>query len=113
MTGNGPFPPPAIATPGDILREFVGVFGGKGWLNQGLRIVHRERRYRIFCSETEFIAHRINDHCGVSWGFPCWAVCIVTQDQIIEDSDMSKFSSAEPSAQEWFRCIAEGDFQVL
>ena len=89
--GNGPFHNPDDLTPADVLQKFVDVFAGKGWLNQTLRIMHRERRYRIFCSETKFIAYRINDHCAISWGFPGWAVCIVTDDQIIEDSHMSGF----------------------
>jgi len=110
---NKPFPGAAGKIPLAILEEFISVFAQKGWLNQTLRIMHRDRRYRIFCNETEFIAHRINDNCGVSWGFPCWAVCIVTRDQIIEDSDLSMFSSAEPSAHDWFRCLAGGDFQIL
>jgi hypothetical protein len=110
---NKPFPGAAGNMPIDILQEFVCAFARKGWLNHALRIMHRDRRYRIFCSETEFIAHRINDNCAVSWGFPCWAVCIVTQDQIIEDSDLSGFASIEPGVQDWLRCIAEGDFQIL
>ena len=110
---NNPFPGTAGKMPMDILQEFVGVFAQRGWLNQTLRIMHRDRRYRIYCSETEFIAHRINDNCTSSWGFPCWAVCIVTRDQIIEDKDLSMFSSAELCAQDWFRCIAEDDFQIL
>jgi hypothetical protein len=113
MMENKPFPGAAGKMPRDILQEFISVFAQRGWLNQALRIMHRDRRYRIFCSETEFIAHRINDNCAVSWGFPCWAVCIVTRDQIIEDSDLSMFSSAEPSAHDWFRCLAGGDFQIL
>ena len=112
-TGNIPFHSPADRVPIDFLQKFVGIFGNKGWLNRSFRIVHRGKKYRIFCSETEFIAHRINDNCGVPWGFPCWAVCIVTRDQIIEDSDLSMFSSAEPSAHDWFRCLAGGDFQIL
>jgi hypothetical protein len=110
---NKVFPGAAGGMPVDILQEFIGVFAQRGWLNQTLRIMHRDRRYRIFCSETEFVAHRINDHGGVPWGFPCWAVCIVTRDQIIEDSDMSMFSSVEPSAHDWFRCLTGGDFQIL
>ena len=110
---NTPFRGPADKQPIDVLQELVGVFASKGWLNQALRIMHRDRRYRILCSELEFIAYRINDNCGVPWGFPCWAVCIVTPDQIIEDSDMSVFASTEPSIQEWARCIAEGDFEII
>jgi len=110
---NGPIRDPAEQRPVDVLQKFVDVFAGKGLLNKGLRILHREGRYRVFCSETEFIAQRINDNCGVSWGFPCWAVCIVTQDQIIEDSHMSGFASMEPGVHDWLRCIAGGDFQLL
>jgi len=113
MMENKIFPGAAGKIPMETLQEFVGVFAHKGWLNRAVRIIHRDRRYRIFCSETEFIAHRINDSCRDSWGFPCWAVCIVTQDQIIEDSDLSGFASIEPGVYEWLRCIAEGDFQIL
>jgi len=112
-TGNRPYCNPAEEKPADVLEKLVGVFASKGWLNQTFRIKHRDRRYRICCSEREFFAYRINDHCGVSPGFPGWAVCIVTPDQMIEDSDMSPFASTEPSAREWLQCISEGDFELL
>ena len=99
--------------PMDVLRKFVGVFASKGWLNQTLRIEHRDRRYRIICSESEFFAYRINDYCGISPGFPGWPVCIVTPNQVIEDSDLSPFASTEPSAQDWLHCIADCDFKLL
>lgn len=99
--------------PKDVLQSFVGIFEGKGWLNQTLRIKHRDRRYRICCTEREFLAYRINDHCSVLPGFPGWSVCIVNSDQIVEDSEMSRFSSSEPSAHEWLRCIAEEDFELI
>jgi hypothetical protein len=111
--GNGPPVDPSGQKPVEVLRKFVDVFAGKGWLNQGLRIVHRDRRYRVFCSETKFIAHRINDHGAISWGFPCWAVCMVTDDRIIEDSHLSNFASLEPGVHEWLRCIDEEDFEIL
>jgi hypothetical protein len=110
---NGPFQDSDDRRPVEVLQKFVDVFASKGWLNQGLRIVHRERRYRIFCSETKFIAQRINDHCAISWGFPCWAVCMVTDDRIIEDSHLSGFASLEPGVHDWLRCIAEEDFEIL
>jgi len=110
---NGPMGDPAGQRPEDLLRQFVDVFAGKGWLNQGLRIIHQEKRYRVFCSEEEFIAQRINDNCGLSWGFPCWTVCMVTPDQIIEDSRMSGFPSMEPGVHDWLRCLAKGDFKIL
>jgi len=112
-TEIGPVGVPAGQRPEDLLRQFVDVFAGKGWLNQGLRILYQERRYRVFCSEAEFIAQRISDNCGVSWGFPCWTVCMVTLDQIIEDSRMSGFPSMEPDVQDWLRCLAGGDFKIL
>lgn len=99
--------------PADVLRELVDVFASKGWLNKRLRIRHRDRGYRIFCSENQFVAHRINDTCAASWGFPCWAVCIVTRDQIIEDADVSVFLSSEPGVREWLLCFAESDFEII
>ena len=110
---NRAFGVPAGKDPTDVLQKFVGVFASKGWLNQTLRIRHRDRRYRICCSEKEFLAYRINDCCGVLPGFAGWPVCIVTPDHIIEDSDMSAFSSTEPSTHDWLRCIAEGDFELI
>ena len=111
--GNRPFCDPAEEKPVDVLQKLVGAFSNKGWLNQTLRIKHRDRRYRICCSEKEFFAYRINDHCGVAPGFPGWAVCIVTHDQMIEDSDMSANASVEPMTHDWLRCIAEGDFELI
>ncbi len=100
-------------TPSDVLEMFVGLFASKGWLNQTLRIRHAQKRYRICCSEKEFFAYRINDHGGVSPGFAGWPVCIVTSDRVIEDSDMSAFTSVEPSVSDWLRCMADADFELL
>jgi len=99
--------------PMDVLQRFVEVFMSKGRLNQTLRIKHRGRRYRIFCSESKFFAYQINENFGVSWGFPGWPVCIVTPDQIIEDSEMSSFAPDEPSVHDWLRCIADDDFEII
>ena len=112
-TGNTPFHDPAEKIPIDILQKFVGVFESKGWLNRSFRIMHQGKKYRVFCSETNFIAQRINDNCAASWGFPCWVVCMVTSDQIIEESNLSAFASSEPGVQEWLRCVGEGDFELL
>src|SRR5574340_1556958 len=100
-------------TPSDILNLFVGLFTGRGWLNQTLRIRHAQKRYRICCSEKEFFVYRINDHGGVSPGFPGWPVCIVTPDRVIEDSLLCPSPSREPSVREWLRCIADRDFELL
>ena len=99
--------------PDNILRDFIGIFTSRGWLNQTLRIKRRERRYRICCSETEFFVYRINDYGGISPGFPGWPVCMVTPYQMIEDSAMSAFPSTEPRVYEWLRCMMEGDFELL
>lgn len=97
----------------DLLQRFVEIFMSKGRLNQTLRIKHRGRRYRIFCNESKFFAYQINDNYGVSWGFPGWPVCIVTTDQVIEDTEMCTFAPAEPSVQDWLRCFAEDDFEII
>jgi hypothetical protein len=109
---NAPFPNPEERTPADVLRGFVAAFESKGWLNQTLRIMHREERYRVFCSEEKFFAYRINDHFGVSWGFPGWPVCIVTHEEIIEDSETAA-AAALTSVHEWLRCIASDDFERI
>jgi hypothetical protein len=97
----------------DVLQTFIGLFERKGWLNQTIRIRRRERRYRISCTEMGFIAYRINDHCGVSPGFPGWPVCFVTQEQIMDDADMSRFTSTEPSVQDWLRFIMDDDLELI
>ena len=99
--------------PNDFLQKFVELFGGRGWLNQSFRIVHRNRKYRVFCSESQFIAHRITDPGDIPWGFPCWVVCLVTPEQIIEEPDLSAFAAAEPSVHDWLRFLSEGDFKIL
>ena len=110
---NGLSRDPGERNPMDVLQGFIGLFEGKGWLNQTLRIKHRDRRYRICCSEREFFAYRINDHCGVLPGFPCWPVCVVSHDRIVEDSDFSAVGSSEPSAQDWLCRITKGDFELI
>lgn len=111
--GNRLFGDPADEKPIHVLQKFVSVFESKGWLKQTIRIKHRDRRYRIFCSEGEFFAYRINDHCGISPGFPGWLVCIVTHDKICDDAKMSEFASTEPRATDWLRCIVDGDFELI
>ena len=97
----------------DVLSKIVGVFEEKGWLNRAIRIKHPKGRYHIYCTEKKFIAYRINDNCHISRGFPGWPVCIITIDQIIDDSHMSPFPSAEPGARDWLRCINDGDFELI
>jgi hypothetical protein len=112
-SGNTSLQNPAEKKPTDVLQEFVGVFISKGWLNQTLRIRHRDGRYHISCSEKKFFAYRINDNCGISPGFPGWPVCIITHDHIIDDAAISVFASTEPSIQEWLRCFHDGDFELI
>jgi hypothetical protein len=97
----------------DILHQLIDAFTHKGWLNQAIRIRLHDREYRIFCSEREFLAYRINEHCGIGHGFPGWIVCAVTNDKVIDDSMMSHFESTEPSAHEWLHCIADDDSELM
>jgi hypothetical protein len=97
----------------DILHQLIDAFTHKGWLNQTIRIRLHDREYRIFCNEREFLAYRINEHCGVGHGFPGWIVCVVTNDKVIDNSMMSHFESTEPSANEWLHCIADDDSELM
>jgi hypothetical protein len=107
------FQNPAEKKPIDVMQDFVLIFSNKGWLNQTLRIKRGDRRYRLFCNERQFFVYRINDHCGGSHGFPGWPVCIVTDEKIIDDSEMCGFASTEPSPHDWLRCIADDDFEFI
>ncbi len=99
--------------PGDILQKFIDIFSNKGWLNQTIRIKHRNRKYSVLCSEKTFIAYRINDNWGVPPGIPGWPVCIIDQDQIVEDAGLPASIRKEPDAYDWLCCIADGDFEMI
>ena len=99
--------------PVDVLQNFVTVFAGRGLLEQTVRIRYRDRKYRVFCSDSEFFAYRINDNYGISPGFPGWPVCHVTHEGIIEDSEIAEFASGEPSVGDWLHCIAAEDFELI
>lgn len=100
-------------SPGDFLRRFIELFREKGWLNEPLRIRHRAGSYRVCCSETQFVAQRINENGAAAWGFPCWVVCLVTGERMAEEAEWGAFASAEPTVRDWLACFAEGDFEIL
>ena len=104
---------PAETSPKDVLQQLVSVFSSRGWLNRNLRIRHNEKKYRIFCSEQEFLAYRINDNGSVPPGAPGWPVCLVTGDRIMEDSHLSGFVSTEPSAYEWLHKISKETIEFI
>lgn len=98
----------------DILGHFIEAFASRGWLNRNLRIRRQNARYRIFCSETEFMVFRINDNCCVSPGVPGWPVCMVNRECIVEDEHLSSgFAPTEPSAREWLASISDGSFELI
>ena len=99
--------------PQEVLETFIRLFAQKGWLNQTLRIQHRDRRYRIGCSEKKFFAYRINDQFGLYWGFPGWLVCMVTPEEVLAGSEGGPLDSTELGLEDWFRCLEEGDFEIL
>lgn len=96
----------------DFFQQFIGVFEAKEWLGTNLRIRHRGRRYRIVCSEREFLAYRINEDCGIAPGIPGWPVCMVNESRILEDAHMTAFESAEPCAYEWLVHLADGAVEI-
>lgn len=97
----------------DFFKQFVFVFEYRSWLNRDLRIRHRDRRYRILCSEREFLAYRINGDCGIPPGIPGWPVCMINQHRILEDAHMSAFESTEPCAYEWLLHLADGAVEII
>lgn len=96
-----------------VLRQFVAFFEYKGWLNRSLVIRRQGARYRVCCTEGEFLAYRINDKPGHSPGIPGWPVCAVNCETIFHDSETCPFPSDEPSPQEWLRSMVDGDFEVM
>ncbi len=111
--GKQAFCCPGDPAPGDILKRFIGVFAGRGWLGKDLRIRRDGRRYRIFCSREKFLAYRINDNSSIPPGIPGWPVCVVTIDRIMEDAHLSGFASMEPSAYEWLMHIEQDTVEII
>jgi hypothetical protein len=97
---------------GDMLREFVGLFENRGWLERTIRIRRRGIDYTVFCSRTQFLAYRLNDRWGLSPGIPGWPVCCIDEEAAFHDSEFSAFSS-EPGTGDWLACIANDDFEVV
>jgi hypothetical protein len=101
---------------GEMLRQLADLFGRKGWLNRDLRIRLHGVAYRLFCSPTEFLAYRVNNHAGVSPGMPGWPVCVIRQGESFHDSELNaspSFPSAEPGARDWLLCMAKEYFEVI
>lgn len=112
-TTSSQFEPVPDAGLPQVLQQLFVVFADKGWLDRNVQVKYRDRRYRLSCSEKEFMAYRINDHWGVPPGIPGWLVCIVGPDQFAEHSHVPSLASDEPSAYDWLRCLASGDFEPV
>ena len=97
----------------EVLPRFVTLFKERGWLNRDIKIRRRDLSYRVFCSDTEFLAYRINDNPWLSPGVPGWPVCHVGKGRAFHDSEVGPFSSLEPDAFDWLRCMTEGDFEAV
>lgn len=96
----------------EVLERFVDLFESRGWLNRQIVIRSGGGRYRLFCSESKFLACRMNESWGVSPGTPGWPVCMVTRDRFFHDRSMCAFAAEEPLTDEWLRLLAENDFEV-
>ena len=111
---NSPYQHTPDMSPSDLLNQFIGAFAARGWLDQQVRISHRDRRYRLFCSREEFSAYRVNDNCGLPPGVPGWPVCMVSRDHILDDSAMSApFPSGEPGVHDWLQNVANDDLELI
>ncbi len=97
----------------DMLSHFVALFKEKGWLNRRIRIRRGRLRYRIFCSDTEFLVYRINDNPCLSPGAPGWPVYQARQGRAFHDSAIGPFSSPEPDAGVWLHYMTQGDFEAI
>lgn len=103
----------ADAPSNEILMQLVEIFASRGWLNRNLRVRVQNARYRIFCSEAEFLVFRINDNCGVPPGIPGWPVCMVNRERVVEDEHMAGSSSTEPGAREWLESLSAGSIEFI
>ncbi len=112
-SGNVAFGELAQSKPGDVLQQFVRLFADNGWLNQTMRIRHNGKNYRIMCSDKTFVACRLNDNSHLSSGIPGWIVCMVDDEQILEDSRLSGSKTDEPGVSDWLQYLNNRDFETL
>lgn len=96
----------------EMLEQFVCLFQGRGWLNRFVSLRSGDGRYRIFCSQSSFLAYRTNDNWGTPPGVPGWPVCMVTREHIFCDGHMCAFPTREPESLEWLRRLTDDDFEV-
>ena len=97
----------------DIMSRFIDLFKSNDMLNQFFKIEHRQREYKIFCSQDNFIAYRLNPDPGIPPGFPGWITCMVTHKEIVEYSTSGEIDSGDPNVQEWLDCITNGNFKHI
>ena len=101
-------------SPCDVLLKFIEVFRGKGWLNKKLRIKYQNKRYWISCNEERFFAYEINDNCGLGPGVPGWPVCLVENDYVYDESEISALiPTTKWNTDDWLDVIANQKFELL
>ena len=97
----------------DVLRKFIEIFHGKGWLNKKFRIKYQNKRYWISCSEERFFAYEINDNCGLGPGVPGWPVCLVEKDYVYDESEIPALTPTKLNTDDWLNIIANQKFELL
>jgi hypothetical protein len=100
-------------SPCDVLRKFIEIFQGKGWLNSKLRIKYQNNRYWISCNEERFFAYEINDNCGIGPGVPGWPVCLVEKNYVYDEAEISAFTPTKFNTEDWLNIIANQKFELL
>lgn len=103
---------PEAEGPDNLAQQFSELFANKGWLNQKLRISYRDQRYWLSCTPDSFCAYRVNEDGGLGPGVPGWPVCMVTRDNVFDESRMPAVSMPAPGAQEWLSILSDGHFEL-
>ena len=98
---------------GDVLRNFIEIFTGNGWLNKNIAIVYQNKRYRISCNEERFFAYQINENGGHGPGVPGWPVCIIKNDSIFDESGIPDFEPESLTVHDWLNLISAQNFEVV
>ena len=97
----------------DIMRRFIDSFRNNDMLNQFFRVEHRQREYKIYCSNDNFVVYRVNPDPGIPPGFPGWITCMVTHQQIVDYSATAEIDSGDPNVHDWLDCIANGNINHI
>jgi hypothetical protein len=72
--------------PAEVLAQIQALFKELGLFEKKLTISHQGHQYLASCDSQSFTIYRLIDQCHLPPGEPGWPVCLVTRENIIDES---------------------------